>query len=70
MTVHTLPAIAVPGGPELILVLLLAVLLFGSSRILSAARAVGESLSEFKKGVEQSKEELEELRNDEVNGGS
>jgi len=40
-----------------LLVLLLVVLLFGADRIPKAARSLGRSVSEFKKGVREGQEE-------------
>lgn len=51
--------IGVPGGPEMIVVLLLAVLLFGANKIPQLARSVGESMGEFKKGREEIEDELQ-----------
>jgi sec-independent protein translocase protein TatA len=56
-----------PGGPELLIVLLLAVLLFGASKIPKLARASGEAIGEFQKGREEVESELEEMR---TTGGS
>jgi len=53
----------IPGGPELLIVLLLAVLLFGASKIPKLARASGEAIGEFQKGREEVESELEEMRN-------
>ena len=39
------------GGPEMIVVFGLAVLLFGATRIPQLARSMGKSISEFKKGM-------------------
>ncbi|PSQ57444.1 twin-arginine translocase TatA/TatE family subunit [Halobacteriales archaeon SW_7_71_33] len=52
----------IPGGPELLIVLLLAVLLFGASKIPKLARAGGEAIGEFQKGREEVESELEEMR--------
>ncbi len=41
------------GWGEIIVVLLVLVLLFGAKRVPELARALGRSLSEFKKGREQ-----------------
>ena len=49
--------IGIPGGVELLVVLLIAVLLFGANRIPKLARASGQALGEFKRGRE---EELED----------
>jgi sec-independent protein translocase protein TatA len=51
-----------PGGPELLIVLAVAVLLFGANKIPKLARSSGEALGEFKKGREEVEQELEEMR--------
>ena len=45
------------GYQELLIVLALALLFFGSSRIPSLARSLGKSITEFKKGVQGIEEE-------------
>jgi sec-independent protein translocase protein TatA len=52
----------IPGGPEMLIVLLLAVLLFGASKIPKLARASGEAIGEFRKGREEVESELQEMR--------
>ncbi len=41
------------GGPELLVVLGIVVLLFGAKKLPELARSVGRSTTEFKKGVEE-----------------
>lgn len=53
-----------PGGPELLLIVGLAVLLFGAQKIPKLARSIGESAGEFKKGQAKVEQELEEIRPD------
>ena len=52
----------VPGGPELLVILLIAVLLFGANKIPKLARSTGEAMGEFQKGREEVEQELEEMR--------
>jgi sec-independent protein translocase protein TatA len=47
------------GSTELLIVLGLVLLLFGGSRIPSLARSLGQSITEFKKGVKGIDEEVE-----------
>jgi sec-independent protein translocase protein TatA len=60
---NTIPLFpGIPGGPELLVVLLIAVLLFGASKIPKLARSSGEAIGEFQKGREEVEQELEEIR--------
>jgi sec-independent protein translocase protein TatA len=43
----------IPGGPELIIILIVILLLFGSTRLPALARGMGKSISEFKKGISE-----------------
>ena len=52
-----------PGPVELIIILVIAVLLFGR-RLPEIARGLGKSLTEFKKGVNEVEETKDELVND------
>ena len=51
-----------PGGPELLIILFIAILLFGANKIPKLARSTGEAMGEFKKGQEKVEKELEEMR--------
>lgn len=42
-----------PGGPELLIVLAIIVLLFGSSKLPDLARSSGQALGEFKRGRDE-----------------
>jgi sec-independent protein translocase protein TatA len=53
----------VPGGMELAVILLIAVLLFGANKIPKLARSTGEAMGEFKKGRQEIEEELQEASN-------
>ena len=52
----------IPGGPELIIILAVVVLLFGANKIPKLARSSGEAIGEFQKGREEVEQELEEMR--------
>ncbi|MFB6179533.1 MAG: twin-arginine translocase TatA/TatE family subunit [Halorientalis sp.] len=52
----------VPGGPELIVILLIAILLFGANKIPELARSSGQAIGEFQKGREEVEEELKEMK--------
>jgi len=47
------------GTGELLIILAVVVLLFGGSRIPSLARSLGQSITEFKRGVRGIDEEVE-----------
>ena len=48
------------GLPELLIVLVIALLLFGAGRLPEIARSLGKSLKEFKKGVKEIDKENDE----------
>tara|TARA_B110000116_G_C16739590_1_gene537835 strand:- start:801 stop:1055 length:255 start_codon:yes stop_codon:yes gene_type:complete len=56
----------IPGGMELAVILLIAILLFGANKIPKLARSTGQALGEFKRG----REEIEKELNDLTGGGS
>ena len=55
---NTILAMWMPGPFEMIVFLIVAVLLFGR-RLPEIARGMGKSLSEFKKGIKEAKDEVE-----------
>lgn len=59
---HAIFANMIPGGWELLVILVVVLLLFGSTRLPQLARGMGKSISEFKKGISEgeSEEEREE----------
>ena len=58
------------GGPELLIVLGIIVLLFGAKKLPELARSVGRSTSEFRKGVQESQAEAESGTSDEAESGT
>jgi TatA/E family protein of Tat protein translocase len=56
----TLPLIAfsMPGGPELIFILVIVLLLFGAKKLPELARGLGQSLGEFKKARDEFEREI------------
>jgi len=57
-----------PGTTEMMVILLIAVLLFGANKIPKLARSTGEAMGEFQKGREEVEQELEEMRDGEGEG--
>ena len=47
-----------PGGPELIFILIIVLLLFGAKKLPELARGLGQSLGEFKKAREEFEREV------------
>ena len=67
----TLPLqFGIPGGPELLVILLIAVLLFGANKIPKLARSTGEAMGEFQKGREEVEQELQDMREGSTQGGT
>ena len=55
---HPLLAFSMPGGPELVFILVIVLLLFGAKKLPELARGLGQSLGEFKKAREEFEHEV------------
>ncbi|ADJ15571.1 Sec-independent protein translocase subunit TatA/TatB [Halalkalicoccus jeotgali] len=63
MTVQFVPLFGpIPGGIELAVIVLIAILLFGANKIPKLARSTGQAMGEFQKGREEIDQELQEMR--------
>jgi len=51
------------GTPELVIILIIALLIFGK-RLPDLARSVGKSLTEFKRGINEAKESTDDVVDD------
>lgn len=62
MSLHTLVPLqfGIPGGTELIIILLIVILLFGASRLPKLGRSTGQAIGEFRRGREELEQELED----------
>ena len=56
----------IPAGPELLIILLVLVLLFGANKIPKLARSTGQAMGEFKKGREEVEDELKQMQDGEA----
>ncbi len=62
---HATPLIGgIPVGPELLIILLVLVLLFGANKIPKLARSTGQAMGEFKKGREEVEDELKNMQDE------
>jgi sec-independent protein translocase protein TatA len=53
----------IPGGPELLIILAVIVLLFGANRLPKLAYASGQAMGEFQKGREEVEQEIRAAAN-------
>ncbi|MDR9380748.1 MAG: twin-arginine translocase TatA/TatE family subunit [Natronomonas sp.] len=59
-----------PGGPELLIILFIAVLLFGANKLPKLARASGEAMGEFKRGRQELEDEIKRGAAESTESGS
>ena len=65
MAFEAITPLFIPGGlgpPELVVILLIFVLLFGANKIPKLARSTGEAMGEFQKGREEVEQELKDMK--------
>jgi sec-independent protein translocase protein TatA len=62
-SMNVLAFMSMPGHMEWLVILVIALLIFGK-RLPDLARSVGKSLTEFKKGINEAKESTDELVDD------
>ena len=62
--IHPLFAFNLPSGPDLIFILVLALLLFGAKKLPELASGLGQSLGEFKKAREEFEREVKKSSTD------
>jgi sec-independent protein translocase protein TatA len=55
---------------EMVVILLIAVLLFGANKIPKLARSTGEAMGEFKKGRQEVEQELEDIQEGDFDGST
>ncbi len=53
-----------PGGPELIFILVIVLLLFGAKKLPELAKGIGQSLGEFKKAKDEFEREVHKSAED------
>ncbi len=54
-------AFGIPGGPEVLVILVVILLLFGAKKLPELSRSLGKSLGEFKKGKQEGDKILEDI---------
>lgn len=57
-------ALSTPGWPEILVILLIVLVLFGAKRLPELARGIGQSLNEFKKAKNEFDKEIKEAVNE------
>lgn len=58
------PLAFTPGIPELIIVLVVILILFGPKKLPDLSRAIGKSIGEFKRGRQEVDEEMKSLKDE------
>ncbi|GHE58977.1 hypothetical protein GCM10011340_11930 [Roseivirga thermotolerans] len=60
MSMETILALGMPGGPEIFVILFIVLLLFGAKKIPDLARGLGRGIREFKDATKEIKKEVDE----------
>ncbi|TVR13859.1 MAG: twin-arginine translocase TatA/TatE family subunit [Balneolaceae bacterium] len=55
---------SMPGGFEMVIIVLVILLLFGAKRIPELARGIGQGINEFRKASDDIKKEIDKGKND------
>lgn len=58
---------SMPGGFEMVIIVLVILLLFGAKRIPELARGIGQGINEFRKASDDIKKEIDKGKEDVVN---
>ncbi len=58
LMISPLLALSMPGGPELLFIFFIVLLLFGAKKLPELARGLGKSLGEFKKAKDEFEREV------------
>ena len=61
---NIIPAISMPSGWEWIIILVVILLLFGGKKIPELMRGLGKGVKSFKQGLNEAKEELNKIDNE------
>ena len=63
---NIIPAISMPSGSELIIILVIVLLLFGGKKIPELMRGLGKGVKSFKQGMKEAKDEINKIDEDET----
>jgi len=67
---HPLLALGLPSGPDMFIIAVLVLVLFGAKKLPTFARSLGRSMGEFKKAKEEFEHELHTAVNDSASSTS
>ncbi len=61
---NSILALSMPGWPEILIILLIVLILFGAKRLPELARGLGQSLNEFRKAKDEFDREIHKTANE------